>query len=574
MKRYDVVLLHPPSIYDFRQRPGFYGPLADAIPSSPVFEMYPLGFITLATYLRRHGYRVRIVNLAVLMMRDPDFDVERFLRGIRPALFGIDLHWLPHVHGSLEVARLAKRIHPDVPTVFGGISATYFHEQLIRNPQVDFVLRGSVCEPSLLALVRQVQGAGNLAAVPGLTWKDGSAVRVNPDSPGPHRLDEFGLDLGMMVRQVVGHLDFWSNIPFRTWWQHPITAVFTVRGCGHECVTCGAAGSAFRRFMGTGHPFRRTPEGIADQVRNLARLSRAPIFFVGDLLDGGLEHAMAVVDALARRPVRNRLTFEFFSPPPESFVRHLDRSLRHWAAELSPESHDEAIRARMGKARYSNAELEQGIATLLASRCEQLDLFLMIGLPGQTYGSVMADVEFVDGLFARFDRRLSAFITPLGPFLDPGSAAFEHPAENGYRVFARTLEEHRQLLEHGDWERMLSYETEWMTRRELVDATYDAAEGLNAAKQRSGRLAPATAARVSARIAMARDLRNRLRQIGDGAMGAEAQAHVLSEIRASVAAPLSDKRELFPPATVLTQFRPLGIAGLLLQDLLHPARSS
>lgn len=57
MGRYDVVLLHPPSVYDFRERPAFYGPIADVIPSSPIFEMYPMGFATLASHLRRHGFR-------------------------------------------------------------------------------------------------------------------------------------------------------------------------------------------------------------------------------------------------------------------------------------------------------------------------------------------------------------------------------------------------------------------------------------------------------------------------------------------------------------------------------------
>ncbi len=65
----DVVLIHPPSVFDFRERTIFYGPISDVIPSSPVFEMYPVGFLTLAAYLRRHGYRVRIINLALLMMR-------------------------------------------------------------------------------------------------------------------------------------------------------------------------------------------------------------------------------------------------------------------------------------------------------------------------------------------------------------------------------------------------------------------------------------------------------------------------------------------------------------------------
>jgi hypothetical protein len=130
----DVVLVHPPSVYDFRERTLFYGPISDVIPSSPVFEMYPVGFLTLAAYLRRQGYRVAIVNLALRMMRSRAFRPERLLGRLRPRLFGIDLHWLPHAHGALEVASLLRRLHPEIPIVLGGISATYFSSVYPTSP--------------------------------------------------------------------------------------------------------------------------------------------------------------------------------------------------------------------------------------------------------------------------------------------------------------------------------------------------------------------------------------------------------------------------------------------------------
>ena len=142
----DLLLLHAPSVYDFREHAILYGPVSDMVPSSTVFEMYPLGFLTIASHLHDRGLDVRIVNLAVRMMDDPAFDVPGFLAGVAPRAIGIDLHWLPHAHGALEVARLCKERHPDVPVIMGGLSASYFHEDLVRYPQVDCVLRGDSTE--------------------------------------------------------------------------------------------------------------------------------------------------------------------------------------------------------------------------------------------------------------------------------------------------------------------------------------------------------------------------------------------------------------------------------------------
>ena len=98
----DLILLHAPSVYDFRQESIVYGPVSDLVPSTPIFEMYPVGFSSISHYLQKNGLNVRIINLALMMLKDKSFDVEAHLRKLKsPAIFGIDLHWMPHCHGSL-----------------------------------------------------------------------------------------------------------------------------------------------------------------------------------------------------------------------------------------------------------------------------------------------------------------------------------------------------------------------------------------------------------------------------------------------------------------------------------------
>jgi hypothetical protein len=74
------------------------------------------------------------------------------------------------------------------------------------------------------------------------------------------------------------------------------------------------------------------------------------------------------------------------------------------------------------------------------------------------------------------------FISPLAPFLDPGSEVFENPQENGYSLFCKSVQEHYQAMESPSWQYMLNYETKWMNRSEIVHSTYEAALTLNKAK--------------------------------------------------------------------------------------------
>jgi B12-binding domain/radical SAM domain protein len=547
----DLLLLHAPSVYDFRERAILYGPVSDMVPSSTVFEMYPLGFLTMASYLHDRGMKVRIVNLALRMMNSRRFDVPRFLARQKPKAVGIDLHWLPHAHGALEVARIVKELYPDVPVIMGGLSSSYFHRELIGYPQVDFVLRGDSTEPPLHELLIALQGGTPVDKIANLTWKDAAGVHVNPLTFVPMSLDYVDLRPDLMVEMVVRYRDLESALPFNGWWNNPITTVFTVKGCAFECVTCGSSHTSCTHLTKRQKPVYRSPESLVANMQAISRLVYGPILLVGDLLMAGPEHAAEVLERLNVADLSNEIVFEFFALPPPSFLRDIDRCVRHWSMEFSPESHEQAVRdAQEGESGYTTEDMEALIKEALSLRCSRIDIFFMIGLPAQTTTSVRDTVEYCGHLFQLGDKRLSCFISPMGPFIDPGSRGFENPEQFGYRLFARTLEQHRQLLIKPTWEHILNYETRWMTRRELVDATYDAAERLNELKMEHGRLSKRRGRGVAKGIAAARALRSRLDAATLAGNVGAATDSLKGEITRFSISTVCDKRELFWPRRV------------------------
>ena len=109
----DVIFLHAPAVYDFRQRATLWGPISDLVPSTPVFEMYPIGLTTLAEFLERFGYRTRIINLAVRMLQSQRFDADKYIASLKsPLLFGIDLHWLPSRSWSVGNCQFGQKASP------------------------------------------------------------------------------------------------------------------------------------------------------------------------------------------------------------------------------------------------------------------------------------------------------------------------------------------------------------------------------------------------------------------------------------------------------------------------------
>lgn len=480
----DVIFLHPPAVYDFRRRSTLWGPISDLVPSTPVFEMYPIGLTTLAEYLERFGYRSRIINLGVRMLKSDRFDVAQFLASLKsPLLFGIDLHWLPHAHGALEIARLVKQFHPKVPVVFGGFSSSYFHEEIIRDfLQVDYVLRGDSTEEPLRLLVDAIADGRAPSNVPNLSWRDAHGnLQVNPQTYIPDTIDHVLLDYRQVIKSVARYRDLASYIPFAKWMSYPITAALSCRGCTHNCTICGGSAFASQLITGRQRPAFRSPEELATDIRSINSFNRGPIFLLGDIRQAGLDYARRFLRAIQGH--QGEVIIEFFSPAPRSFLEEVAAALPNFVMEVSLESHDIDVRRLSGKP-YPGRTMEETMRAALDVGAKRLDVFFMIGMPGQDYRSVMETIDYCEHLLREHDRdqRLWPFISPLAPFLDPGSLAYEQSDKYGYIVRDRTLEAHARALLAPTWKHVLNYETRWMTRDDIANATYESGSRLNRLK--------------------------------------------------------------------------------------------
>ena len=501
-ERDDLILIHAPTIYDFRRLPIMHGPISDVVPSTPIFEMYPIGFTSLSEYLERKGLQVRIINVAMKMIKYPKFDVEDLIRKLYPRAFGFDLHWMPHVQGSLALAEITKGLHPEIPVLFGGLSSTYYHEELIRNyPFIDYVIRGDSTEEPMAQLLWALRRNELPKDIPNITWREKGELRVNPLSYVPETMNHITIDYGHIMKKVVKYRDMTGYIPFTNWLEYPVTAVFTCRGCSYNCRTCGGSAYGFSHYANRKKPAYRDPELLAEDIFRVCDHLNAPVMVIGDIYQAGEDYGERLLKNLKKKRLSNHIAFEFFKPPSRDQIAMIAECVENFNFEISPESHDEKVRHAFGRY-YNNDDLEQMIADALELGCKRFDIFFMTGLPYQTYQSVLDTVEYTHDLLERFGktRRLYPFISPLAPFLDPGSEVFENPEKFGYRFFYRTVEEHRRAMLSPSWQYILNYETDWMNRSEIVYSTYEAGLRLNRLKKAFGLIPPKIADETDKRI--------------------------------------------------------------------------
>ena len=494
-----LILIHPPSVLDSYTLKPRHALASATIASSSLFEYYPLGFLTLMEYLGRYGFDVRIINLAAKMTRNPRLDVRKLVRGLRPVAFGIDLHWLVHADGALELARILEEEHPEIPVILGGLSASYFHREVIQQPSVDYVLRGDSTEEPLVELMRALDAKREPTGVPNLTWKRNGEAVVNPLTYQPEQLD-IKIDYRRVIKHAIRYRDLrGSLLTGHQWPAYAFNMLLFCRGCLMSCLTCGGSNQALgRERLGV-----RDPEVMAAEIVATQELTPFPVAFPGDPRQHQPDQ---LIDALRRRKPRKTFSFELFWPAGEEFLKKVFSIGPPVELHFSPESHDEQLRARFGR-HFSNEELEKDIELMLGMGGKAL-MFFLVGIPGQTRASVFETIDYAEGLLERFNARypgrLDGYISPLVPFVDPGSPAFEQPEANGYRLFARTLAEHRALMRNPDLRDVLNYETNTMTRAEIVDIGAEAMNRMLDIRERCGLLKGKWLARDRAKVLEAR----------------------------------------------------------------------
>jgi B12-binding domain/radical SAM domain protein len=500
----DLVLLHAPSVWDFRNETILQGPLADVIPSTTQFEMYPIGMTSIAAYLEKNSYNTRMVNLAYRMLRDPGYDVPARIASLHAPVFGIDLHWLPHANGALGIADLVKSIHPESKVLLGGLSASYFHLELMDDPAVDFVLRGDSTEEPCRQLLAALRENTPLDAVENLTWRrtDGTVV-ANPLTFVPVDLDWIDVPAyEFMLHAVFKYRSLSDFLPYLEWLRYPSTMLLNSRGCALDCAICGGSRSAYSEVAGRAAAGLRSAAKLVADAKLISTFSRAPIFMVHDMRVGGLARADSFLEGFAAADIPNELVIEVFYPAGRGFFRDVADATHSWSLQITIESPDPAIRRINGKFGVSNAAVERTLEAALDEGCGKVDLFFMVGLSGQDHAAAMATVDYCRHLVARFggDPRLQFYVAPLGPFLDPGSRAYEHPEQMGFHRRFSTLAEHRQALLGPTWQDMLSFDTDWMTREQIVATTYEVGAGLNDLKLEAGLIDAATHATVASHL--------------------------------------------------------------------------
>lgn len=366
----------------------------------PYISLLPCGLCYLHSVLREAGFASILANFSGW----PGTEIERQLGEIRPDVLAIS-QWTHNRHASLELARTARRLHPECTIIMGGAHATFQRDELLyRGSPVDLVVLGEG-EETLLELAGNMKNGRNWHGIRGIACRLGDRIVTTPERP-------FLADLDALPFASL-HLDNSIGVDRELQAEFIVTA----RGCPSSCSFCSSPGFWKRRVR------FRSPAHIADEIRFIGERYGLIYFSLRD--DTFTADRQRTID-FCRLLIERRAHIIWNC---QSRVTALDDELLVWmkragceCVQLGVESGSPGTLARLGK-NITPQQVERAAAAVRRVGIN-LSVYLISDIPGESAGDLAETVELV-----RRIRPDDGYVSPLAYY--PGTSLFAEAVAAG-----------------------------------------------------------------------------------------------------------------------------------------------
>ncbi|MDD5436726.1 MAG: radical SAM protein [Candidatus Omnitrophica bacterium] len=247
----------------------------------------PIGIGYLAAYLIKHGKTVKILDGEV---NDVTGDVlDRYVKDLsQPYIFGIS-SLTAGIAKAHRMADLIKRRYPGSKIIFGNMHPTVMTEDVLKDRNIDVVVRGEG-EEVLDLLYERMKAKKDHGDIKGISFcKDGRIIH-NEAAPLP--------DLATVPR-----------FPYHLFAEHSgkydLGFITSSRGCPYNCIFCSQrniSGKRYRYFP---------PEIVIQDLEELIlKHNRSFITFADDSFLTNRERVVKLCDAIKERGFHKKAIFD------------------------------------------------------------------------------------------------------------------------------------------------------------------------------------------------------------------------------------------------------------------------
>jgi radical SAM superfamily enzyme YgiQ (UPF0313 family) len=261
-------------------------------------HVHPLGIMAVASAVRQAGFE----DLHILDMKahcwTPERAIERLVE-LAPEVVGISA--MTYEAGCLaDVARLVKERIPGAKVVAGGPHPSVAADDVMKDPNVDFCVRGEG-EYTFIELMEGLRdGRRDFSGCEGLTWRsEQGEVLAEVDRPAPADLDALPFPAWDLVEHELYHDMPRGGVIYA---HKEFATMFSSRACPWRCTYChNSYGKKFRA---------RSAEHVLAEIDYLVQNHGVKeLVFMDDIFNFQPERATKIAQGLIDRDYGLKLTF-------------------------------------------------------------------------------------------------------------------------------------------------------------------------------------------------------------------------------------------------------------------------
>lgn len=416
---------------------NFYKPIGEHM----FTVLLPMGLMSIADFAHKNGYRVQILHLGLEKINNPRFSLKQYLAKVNPKVIGLSLHWHYQCYDTMETAREIKQYNPNIFIVLGGLTASYFHEEILREFSfIDGVIRGDGEMPFLKLLEEVSTGDRNLSNVPNLTWIEQKTVRVNEITYVAQQedLDSFNFTNFNLLKNYQLYIKMqdmrggrWlKGINKKILNKFSSSAYFPLlihKGCYFNCSYCGGSKASQKIIGGRDNISIRSIEKVVETIKEANEYGYKEIYISYLPFSNHPDYFAQLFEAIKKEQIGMNYFLECWTLPPRGIIQAFKDICNNGSKlyiGISAETGSEEIR-RFNKGFYYDNNQLIGTLSLINSLKIPVILYFSVGLPGESIEDIKITLNFQKFLRRRFNNILS--ISTVNPVMEPASPMYFNP---------------------------------------------------------------------------------------------------------------------------------------------------
>jgi radical SAM superfamily enzyme YgiQ (UPF0313 family) len=352
-------------------------------PYTQFTHVHPLGIMMIAAQARAAGH----TDVHILDMKVEDWMPARCvdeIEKLRPDVVGLSA--MTYEAGCMhDVAKELARRMPHVVVVCGGPHPSVAAEDVLKDENVDFVVRGEGEFIFADLLSGLAEGRRDWSDCLGISWRNSDGAPVhNPDRSPPQNLDEMPFPAWDLIDHAKYHKVPRGGVIYA---HEEFATMFSSRACPWRCTYChNSYGKTFRE---------RSAEHVLAEIDLLVtKYGVKELVFMDDIFNFKAERAKKIARGLIERGYKLALTFPngFRGDILDEELVVLLKQAGMYRCMVAVESASPRIQKVMKK----NLKIDKvrSIVDFIAKQGVMVHGAFMLGFPSETEAEMRATIDW------------------------------------------------------------------------------------------------------------------------------------------------------------------------------------